>query len=168
MLVLGVGNRWRGDDAAGLEVARRAGGIEHEGDATRLLDAWAGAGEVVVVDAAVSGAPPGTLRWFDPRGAPLPATELRSSTHAFGVADAIELARALGGPPGPPAGLRDRGRRLLAGRPDDRRGGPPRGRRAGRRAAGRPPPGASPTGRARRPRARGRARPPGSGSPSRR
>ena len=96
MLVLGVGNRWRGDDAAGLEVARRAGGVEHEGDATRLLDAWAGAGEVVVVDAAVSGAPPGTLRWFDPRGAPLPATELRSSTHAFGVADAIELARALG------------------------------------------------------------------------
>ncbi len=102
-LVLGVGNRWRGDDAAGLEVARRAGGVEHEGDATRLLDAWAGADDVVVVDAAASDAPPGTLRWFDASAAPLPAAQLRSSTHAFGVADAIELARALGVLP---AGLR--------------------------------------------------------------
>ena len=92
---------WRGDDAAGLEVARRAGGVEHEGDATRLLDAWAGADDVVVVDAAASGAPPGTLRWFDASAAPLPAAQLRSSTHAFGVADAIELARALGAPARP-------------------------------------------------------------------
>jgi hydrogenase maturation protease len=90
-----VGNAWRGDDAAGLVVARRLGGLGHEGDAVGLLDAWAGAAHAVVVDAAASGAPPGTIHRFD-AAAPLPAHALRSSTHAFGVADAVELARSLG------------------------------------------------------------------------
>lgn len=103
MMVIGVGNRWRGDDAAGLAVARRVrelarGGIEArevEGDATALVDTWSGADAVVVVDAATSGAPPGTIRRFDARSVPLPARCVRSSTHAFGVPEAIELARAL-------------------------------------------------------------------------
>jgi hydrogenase maturation protease len=90
-----VGNAWRGDDAAGLVVARRLGGLRHEGDAVGLLDAWAGAGHAIVVDAAASGAPAGTIHRFD-AAAPLPAHALRSSTHAFGVADAVELARSLG------------------------------------------------------------------------
>ena len=103
-LVVGVGNPWRGDDGAGLEVARRVAELAgpdvdvraHEGDAVRLVDDWAGARHVTVVDAADSGAPPGTLHHFDARAGPLPARTLRSSTHAFGVPDAVELARALG------------------------------------------------------------------------
>jgi hydrogenase maturation protease len=50
----------------------------------------------VVVDAAASGAPPGTIRRFDARAGRLPARLMRSSTHALGVPEAIELARALG------------------------------------------------------------------------
>ena len=108
MIVIGVGNAWRGDDAAGLAVARRlrelaaAGGEvrEVEGDASALVDAWTGAERVVVVDAAQSGAQPGTVRRFDARSAPLAARSVRSTTHAFGVPDAIELARALGRLPG--------------------------------------------------------------------
>ncbi len=96
MIVIGVGNRWRGDDAVGLVVAERAGGIEHEGDCARLLDAWGPDDDVAVVDAADSGAAPGTLHRLDAVAEPLPASLLSSSTHAFGVADAIELARALG------------------------------------------------------------------------
>ena len=95
-MVIGVGNRWAGDDAAGLAVARRLGGRQLEGDPTSLLDAWADADHVVVVDAAASGAPAGTIRRFDARSGPLPARLLRSSTHALGVPEAIELARALG------------------------------------------------------------------------
>jgi hydrogenase maturation protease len=103
-MVIGVGNRWRGDDAAGLAVAQRVreltrSGIdahEVEGDATTLVETWSGADAVVIVDAATSGAPPGTIRRFDARSVPLPARCVRSSTHAFGVPDAIELARALG------------------------------------------------------------------------
>jgi hydrogenase maturation protease len=103
VILIGVGNAWRGDDGAGLAVARRVrelspAGVEVrevEGDATALVEAWSGAEGVVVVDAAESGAPPGTVRRFDARTRPLPVGSLRSSTHAFGVSDAVELARAL-------------------------------------------------------------------------
>jgi hydrogenase maturation protease len=105
--VIGVGNAWRRDDGAGLAVARRLralgpAGIEvraHEGEASGLLDAWAGADHVVLVDAASSGAVAGTVHRFDVVARPLAAGAVRSSTHAFGVPDAIELARALGSLP---------------------------------------------------------------------
>jgi hydrogenase maturation protease len=102
-LVVGVGNPWRGDDAAGLEVADRvraqARGVlveTVEGDASALVQLWAGHDEVALVDAASSGAPPGTLHELRAGDGTLPAAGLRSSTHAFGVADAVGLATALG------------------------------------------------------------------------
>jgi hydrogenase maturation protease len=96
VIVIGVGNSWRGDDAAGLEVARRVGGVRHEGDCTRLLDEWDADDDVLLVDAVSSGAPAGTIHRFDAIHEPLPATLASSSTHAFGVPGAVELARALG------------------------------------------------------------------------
>lgn len=98
MLILGCGNDDRSDDAAGLLVVRRLRdlGIDaYESDALSLLDAWSGAREVVVVDAVVSGAPPGTITSWD-AAAPLAAGEFRCSTHNLGLAEAIELARVLG------------------------------------------------------------------------
>jgi hydrogenase maturation protease len=94
--VIGLGNAARGDDAAGLIAARRLNGVEHEGDPLALLDVWDSAEWVVVIDAVRSGAVPGTIHRFD--GAePLPAAVRSStSTHAVGLAEAIELARALG------------------------------------------------------------------------
>jgi hydrogenase maturation protease len=101
-LVVGVGNAWRGDDAAGLEVARRVRALAPalevralDGDASSLADVMEGHEGVAVVDAARSGAPPGTIHVLRVDGEPLPAA-LGSSTHAFGVVHAIELARALG------------------------------------------------------------------------
>ena len=99
-MVIGVGNAWRGDDAAGLAVARRLRGrvqaVEHERDGAGLIEVWGDAAHVVLVDAAASGAAAGTVRRFDVHAGPLAAHSLRSSSHAFGVADAVELARALG------------------------------------------------------------------------
>ena len=102
-LVVGVGNPWRGDDAAGLVVADRvraqARGVlveTLEGDASALVHLWAGHDDVALVDAASSGAPPGTLHELRHGDGTLPAAALRSSTHAFGVADAVGLAAALG------------------------------------------------------------------------
>ena len=103
-MVIGVGNRWRGDDGAGLAVARRVRELsppgvevrELEGDASALVEAWSGVAHAVVIDAAESGAAPGTVRRFDACNGRLPVRSLRSSTHAFGVSDAVELARALG------------------------------------------------------------------------
>jgi hydrogenase maturation protease len=95
--VIGLGNAVRGDDAAGLLAARAVGGVELEGDPSALLDLLDGAPAATLVDAVASGAAPGTVHRFDASAEPLPAS-LRSSTstHAIGLADALELARALG------------------------------------------------------------------------
>ena len=104
VVVIGVGNAWAGDDAAGLLVARmvreRAPGdvvvVEHEGEPTALLDAWDGAGVAIVVDAVSSRGKPGEVRVFDTTNERLPAGFTGTSTHAFSLAQAIELARAIG------------------------------------------------------------------------
>ena len=60
-----------------------------------------GADEIVLVDAVSSGAPPGTVHSFDASAEPLPAVLFgASSTHALGLAEAVELARSLGRLPG--------------------------------------------------------------------
>ncbi|HZQ64725.1 MAG TPA: hydrogenase maturation protease [Gaiellaceae bacterium] len=107
VVVVGVGNALRGDDGAGLAVAARLEGRVPDGVAvvpcvqepSRLVDAWRGAAAAVVVDAVASGASPGTLHRFDAGVQPLPGRVFRSSTHAFGVGETIELARALGALP---------------------------------------------------------------------
>ena len=105
MLVIGIGNELRGDDAAGLEVARRLSSNEfevreHAGEGVDLLEMWSGIDAVVLVDAVRSGAPPGTLHRIDASHEPVPARLSRTSSHAIGAAEAIELARALGRLPG--------------------------------------------------------------------
>jgi hydrogenase maturation protease len=91
--VIGVGNAWRRDDAAGLEAAHRLGGTAVEGDVADLVEALAGQDEVVIVDAVSGGAAPGTVTVLAP---PLPPELFAASTHVLGLADALELARALG------------------------------------------------------------------------
>jgi hydrogenase maturation protease len=103
-VVIGVGNEYRRDDGVGLAVAARLRGrvpvgvevLECEQEPSRLIDAWQGAESALVVDAVESGAAPGTLHRFDAGAGPIPAGVFRSSTHAFGVGDAVELARVLG------------------------------------------------------------------------
>ena len=102
-VVVGVGNALCGDDAVGIAVAERLRGrvptdvdvVECEQEPSRLLDAWGGADLAYVVDACASGVAPGTVHRFDVSDHSLPARVFRSSTHAFGVGDAVELARAL-------------------------------------------------------------------------
>ena len=105
VLVIGVGNRLRGDDAASWGVVRRLHerglpiGIEvseHPCEPNDLIEAWQGRDAVVLVDTMRSGEPPGTIRRFDVTSEPLPA-RLRGSvsTHGFGLHEAIELGRAL-------------------------------------------------------------------------
>ena len=104
VLVIGVGNACRGDDAVGLVVARRLqedplAGVTivlTAGEGTALLALWQDTDVVLLVDAVQTGARPGTLHRFVVGAQPLPAVFSRVSTHAFGVAEAIELARSLG------------------------------------------------------------------------
>ena len=107
LTVIGVGNPWRRDDAAGLAVARRlrdtlAGVtvLEREGEPAGLIDAWDGAEFLWLVDAVSSEAAPGTVRRIDIGTEALPSDLFQASTHHLGLADAVELARALGRLPG--------------------------------------------------------------------
>jgi len=101
-LIVGVGTE-HGDDAFGLLVARHLASrtfdgvdvITHSGEGASLMEAWQGYDCAVIVDAAQSGAPIGTRYRFDTSVDRVPTKTLRYSTHAFGVAEAIETARAL-------------------------------------------------------------------------
>jgi hydrogenase maturation protease len=103
-VVIGIGNRLRGDDGAGVAVTERLRGrvppwvdvVACDEEPSRLMEAWRGADAVVLVDSVTSGSPPGTIHRFAADRRPVPAREFRSSTHAIGVGDTIELARALG------------------------------------------------------------------------
>jgi hydrogenase maturation protease len=103
-LVIGVGNRFRGDDGVGLMVARRleARGlagvdvVEHTGDGVGLIALWQAARRVFVLDAMSSGGPPGRTCRFDVRAVGQPRGLLGCSSHGLGVVEAIALARQLG------------------------------------------------------------------------
>ena len=99
-LIIGCGNADRGDDAAGVLVARklRAEGfptLERCGEATSLIESWLGIENVILVDAVITGSEPGTILSWDARTQRLSRAAFRCSTHTFSVADAIELARIL-------------------------------------------------------------------------
>jgi len=94
----------RGDDGAGPAAAERlrplVGGCadieESWGEGTELMQAWQDRTQVIVVDAATSGARPGTLHVFDAAHENLPTDFFCYTTHRFGLAEAVELARQLG------------------------------------------------------------------------
>lgn len=60
------------------------------------MDLWSGAACVHLIDAARSGAPPGTIRRIDAVTQTVPVNLFHYSSHAFGVAQAVEMARSLG------------------------------------------------------------------------
>jgi hydrogenase maturation protease len=104
VLIIGVGNEFRGDDGAGLVVSRRLSALglkgvmvlEVEGEGTAVMAAWKGAEAVILVDAVYSGAEPGTVHRLEAHAQPIPGSFFHRSTHAINVADAVELARSLG------------------------------------------------------------------------
>jgi hydrogenase maturation protease len=105
VLVIGVGNTFRGDDGVGPAVAARLRELallgvtvlEQSGEGTSLIAAWENAAYVIVVDAVQSGAEPGTIHRLDVTERPIPAHfSSHFSGHAFGVAGAVELGRLLG------------------------------------------------------------------------
>src|SRR5512142_1763686 len=104
LLVVGMGNEFRSDDAVGLVVARRISArrlpevvvLEESGEGVALMERWKGARQAILVDAVSSGAKPGTIHRFDAHLRSIPAKFFHSSTHSFGLAEAVELARALG------------------------------------------------------------------------
>ena len=103
ILIIGIGNEYRSDDGVGLVVARelQAKQLPHtlvaecSGDGTELMEMWKIAATVILIDAVSSETKPGTIYQLDALTQPIPASFSFPSTHAFGVAGALGLARAL-------------------------------------------------------------------------
>ena len=102
LVVIGVGNRDRGDDAVGPVVCDllRESGPPHidtvvfEGPMFDLSLHWEPADQVVIVDATAPDGHPGRTTWIDALDARLVAPRA-VSTHVVDVSSAIELARVL-------------------------------------------------------------------------
>ena len=104
IVIIGVGNDYRTDDGAGLQVARllrelhlpNVRAIDGVADGTDLINAWQGADAVFVIDSVISGTGPGTIHRFDGL-----VDNIREdifpgySTHAFSIPKTINLARAI-------------------------------------------------------------------------
>ncbi len=104
-LIIGIGDRLRGDDGAGPAVVDRLRkyprplprGVElreHWGEGTALMAAWEGRRRVVVVDAVAPAGSPGAIHRFGGEKMP-PAGLFHYSAHRFGLAEAVALAREL-------------------------------------------------------------------------
>ncbi len=103
IVIIGVGNEYRRDDGVGIAITRRLRALfptdvtimEASGEGAALIEAWKGATWVMLVDAVRSGAPPGAIHRLDARAEPMPSGFFHYSTHAFSVAEAVELSRSL-------------------------------------------------------------------------
>ncbi len=101
-VLVGVGNEFGTDDALGVLVAREIRRrfpkgvkvVEANGEGASLMDAWRGADEVIIVDA-MAGPEPGEIHRIDASVSSVPKNLSLFSSHSFGVADAIEMAREL-------------------------------------------------------------------------
>jgi hydrogenase maturation protease len=104
LLLLGIGNGFRKDDGLGPEVLKRLQQAKlqsvelqtQSGEGSSLMAAWQGYEQVLLVDAVCSGAQAGTLFELEASEQPIPSRFFHYSTHAFSVAEAIEMAKALG------------------------------------------------------------------------
>lgn len=70
--------------------------LEHRGEGTSLMEAIKNYRSVYLVDAVQAGTAPGEIIRFEAHSESLPAQFSASSTHSFGVAEAIEMLRMLG------------------------------------------------------------------------
>jgi hydrogenase maturation protease len=103
VLLIGVGNEYRSDDGIGIYAVREIGRrnipgvviIEQNGEGAALMESWQGFDRVIIVDAINSGGASGSMLRIDALTEKLPAHFFHHSSHAFGVIEAIQMARVL-------------------------------------------------------------------------
>lgn len=104
LLIIGVGSPYRSDDAIGLwtaDILARTPlpGVvvrKEERDGFKMMEAWNGSEDVIIIDAMSSGQSAGTIMEFDLNDIEPHKNSLRCSTHGFGLAEAISLSKTLG------------------------------------------------------------------------
>ncbi len=104
IIVIGIGNEFRGDDGIGLAIARKLRDhqlknviiMESNGDGLALMNSWMPEDKVVLIDAAYCDSQPGAIHRYDAIEESLPISIFgQLSTHSFGIIEAIEMAWTL-------------------------------------------------------------------------
>ena len=103
ILIIGVGSPYRCDDSVGLAILKQlrlhelhnVHLMERSGEGSDIMDIWQSYNHVILVDAVQSGSDPGTIHRIDANAEKVPTDFFHYSTHAFGVAEAVEMARTL-------------------------------------------------------------------------
>jgi hydrogenase maturation protease len=103
IIVFGVGNSYRCDDAAGLIVARQLKNkhlenvtiIEKDNDGPLLMAEWSDRDKVIIADAVSSRSVAGSVFRFDLLKQQIPPEKFRFSTHNMSLPDTIQLAKQL-------------------------------------------------------------------------
>lgn len=106
IVVIPLGNRSMGDDGVGPAVLDllaadegTAFAVREPRDAMGMVACWEGASTTIVVDAAQSGAKPGTIHRIEHADGVVPKDAGRMSSHGMGLAEALALSEALGRTP---------------------------------------------------------------------
>ena len=103
LIIAGIGNPYRGDDAAGWLVIDALKGkmdgvipcCKLRGELSELLDLFASYSIVYLVDACLSNDPTSAWQRIDVHRQPLPPESSQTSTHGLGLSQAIALAKNL-------------------------------------------------------------------------
>jgi hydrogenase maturation protease len=104
ILVIGIGNEFRGDDVAGLLCADKLREKKFENatirccnrDGSALLLLWERYDNVVLIDAVSSGAAAGTIHEIDLHNNEIEEESFRASGHSFGIFETVKLAGYIG------------------------------------------------------------------------
>lgn len=105
IIVIGIGNPERGDDAAGCcalkylstdnKLSDSCQFIEHSGEALALIEAWQDYRYAILIDAVRADLECGSIIKLNLIDEKLPEDIKISSSHLLGVYEAVELARTL-------------------------------------------------------------------------
>jgi hydrogenase maturation protease len=104
-LVIGMGNKFRSDDAIGvvaaaelrkLQLPRHVDVIEGGADEFGLIEHFMSARHVLIIDAVLMGKAPGTVSVFNADEVDMIYGSAGTNLHGFGLAETIALARTLG------------------------------------------------------------------------
>ncbi len=107
LLIVGIGNDFRGDDGVGLAVVSKISQIKPDlsvhlsgGDVSSLMDWFSIYDIIILVDAMIQpSSKAGTAQIFDLKHHGLVDKSVRGSTHIMSIYEAVELARVLGALP---------------------------------------------------------------------
>lgn len=109
-ILIGVGNTFRGDDGVGVYIARKLRDrlrdiqvaadhvidvTESSGEGAGLMSSWEGYDRVYLFDAVMSRGSAGLIHRLHASEQQIPSDFFKYSSHAFSLAESVELARVL-------------------------------------------------------------------------